>query len=204
MGQQQAEEVLVGGPQGPRLRDRLSRRWSQRSAVVIALLLGLGIGAVGPHLWHSRSSGSEGHPDLHLAATLSLAYRYHERAVAKLTIYNLADDDLVTVHGVELRVAGLRVIGDAWDSTTYPPLALPASNSHVVVTQLRMDCSEHTGHFGQAVFSATADDESSERVSDVDTPVAPALRNVHEDICSGNARLPDGSGLLPHQLTPRS
>lgn len=201
MGQQQAEEVLVGGPQRPRLRERFSRRWSQRSAVAIALLLGVGIGAFGTHLWHNRSGASEGQTDLHLAASLSLTYRYHEKAVAVLSIYNLDADDLVTVHGVELRVAGLRVIGDAWDSSPGPPVAILANASHDVVTQLRMDCSEGAGRFGQVVISAAEGDDSPERVSDLDTPVAPALRNIHEDICRGDTPPPDGSGLLPHQLT---
>jgi hypothetical protein len=201
MGQEQAEEVLVGGPQGPRLRERLSRRWRHRDAVVISLLLGIGIGAFGTHLWHNRSSGSEGQSDIHLAATLSLVNRYHEQVVATLTIYNLDADDLVTLHGLELRVAGLRVIGDAWDSSPGPPVAVLANASHDVVTQLRMDCSEDAGRFGQVIFSATAGDESPERVTDSDTPVAPALQNIHERMCRGDARLPDGSGLLPHPLT---
>jgi hypothetical protein len=198
MGQEQAEEVLVGGPQGPRLLERLSRRWPRRDAVVIALLLGVVIGAFGTHLWHSRSGGSEGEPDIRLAASLSLAYRYHDQAGAIITVYNLDADELVTLRGVELRVAGLRVIGDAWDSSPGPPVAVLANGSHDVVTQLRMDCTEDIGRFGQVVFSAAADDESPESVSDLDTPVAQALRNIHENICSGDARLPDGSGLLPH------
>jgi hypothetical protein len=198
MGQEQAEEVLVGGPEGPRLRERLSQRWPQRDAVVIALLLGIGIGVFGTHVWQNRSGGSEGQPDIHLAATLSRAYRYHEQAVAMLVIYNLDADDLVTLHGVELRVAGLRVIGDAWDSVPGPPVAVLANDSYDVVTQLRMDCSEDIGRFGQVVFSAAEDDESPERVKDLDTPVPRALRNIHEDICSSDARLPDRSGLLPH------
>jgi hypothetical protein len=201
MGQQQAEEILVGGPQGPRLRDRFSRYWTQRRALAIALLLGIGIGAFGTHLWHSRSSASEGQPGTHLAATLSQAYRYHEEAVAILTIYNLDADDLVTIHGVELRVAGLRVVGDAWDSVPGPPVAVLANDSYEVVTQLRMDCSEDVGDSGRVVFSAAADDESSERVSDGDLLLASTLRNIHEDICRVDPRLPDGSGLIPHQLT---
>jgi len=198
MGQEQADEVLVGGPQGPRLRERLSRRWPQREAVAIALVLGIGIGAFGTHLWQNRSGGSESQPDIHLAANLSLDYRYHEQAMATLTIYNLDADDRVTLLGLELSVAGLRVVGDTWDSAPSPPVAVLANGSHDLVTRLRMDCSEDIGRFGQIVVSATADDESPERVSDLDTPVAQALQNVHENICSGDARLPSYSGLLPH------
>jgi hypothetical protein len=42
----------------------------------------VGIGAFGTHLRHIRSGGIEGQPDIHLAATLSLACRYRAQAVA--------------------------------------------------------------------------------------------------------------------------
>ena len=129
MGQDPIEEVLVGGPQGLRLRERFSRRWRQRDAVAIALLLGMSIGAFGAILWNDRSNGAEGQ-DVHLAASLSLAYRYHEQAVAVLTIYNLDTEDPVTVHGVDVNVAGFRVIGEAWDSSPGPPVAVLANSSH--------------------------------------------------------------------------
>jgi hypothetical protein len=191
MGQEQAEDVLAGGPQGPPLRERLSRRWPRRNAVVIALLLGVGIGASGTHLWHSRSGGGEAKPDIHLGATLSLAYRYDEQAIAVLTIHNL-DDDLVTLHGAELRFEGLRVVDDVWDSvddvwdsSPDQSVAVLANDSSSVVTQLRLDCSEDIGRFGQVDFSAAVYGEPPERMTDRDVPVSPSLRNFHEDICSG-------------------
>jgi hypothetical protein len=185
MGQEQAEDVLVGGAQGPPLRDRLSPQWRRRVALFVALLLGIGIGALGTHLWHVRSGGGNGQPEFHLAATVSLAYRFNDQAMAVLDIHNLSDDPVI-IHGMVIRLYSLRVIDNVWDSSPYPPVAVGGNHSHSVLTQLSADCSEQVGRrLGRAVYLASDNGESPERITDRLVRVSSDLRSFHDDVCGG-------------------